>query len=333
MSMIDGQNEIKVSWARWINSSGTYMRQAGMDNFMACLLSGDFGHAPRSKLYYAVVSKCEVWAAASAYFKQSGWGRPVEEPSGGIGFGSRAVSTQDGLRRATSWLRTEVASMRPARSDRNTAKLLEYHNRYTRLIGFELTMLLALREAKQYGLCADVDETADYWIAVSDKSTPGPEGAMPAPLCHRAKSAIRAYRVHCKAVADRLFSMGHGGSALYQRLRAIEQRGHVALLCMATGVETIRPAGSSDVIGVLPDDIRPAPDAGRKWLENALRHAGLRTGDVDGMLRHEVVGQSRSSSTSDFIVLEWAVRVAAAVDAASASILWGALPGLAKRAA
>lgn len=331
MAMIEGPNEIKITWARWTNSSGVYMRQGGMDNFLACIESGDFGHAPRSKLYYAVVPRSEIWAAAAAYFEQSGWGVPVAEPSGGVAFGSRVVSTLDALRRAAAWHRTEVASMQPARRDRNIAKLLEYHNRYTRLIAFELALLLALREDKQYEIWADIDEAVDYWVEVRDKSVPGPAGALPVPLCERAKAAIRAYRVHCKAVADRLVSSGHAESALHLRLRAIELHERVPLLCMAAGPDSIRPAGSSDAIGVLQAPLMLAPDAGRKWLENALRQAGLRTGDIDGMLRHEVVGQSRSSSTSDFIVLEWALRLAAAVDAASAAILTGATSGLARR--
>ncbi len=330
MVMIDGGNEFKISWARWANSSGIYMRQDGMDNFLACIESGDFGHAPRSKLYYSVVPRAEIWAAAATYFMQSGWGAPTADLGGGVAFGSRVVSTLDGLRRAASWHRAEVAAMRPARRDRNVAKLLEYHNRYTRLIAFELALLLALREDREYEIWADIDETLDHWVAILDKAVPGPEGALPTPLCARAKAAIRAYRVHCLAVADRLSSMGHGGSALHQCLLAIELRERVPLLCMAAGLENVRPAGSADAIGVLPGDLTVAPDVGRKWLENTLRLAGLRTGDIDGMLRHEVVGQSRSSSTSDFIVLEWAIRVAAAVDVASAELLGRATTGLAR---
>lgn len=331
MVMIDGTNEIKISWARWTNSSGVYMRQGGMDNLLACIASGDFGHAPRSKLYYAVVPRSEVWAAAAAYFRQSGWGEPVADLGGGIAFGSRVVSTLDGLRRAIGWHRTEVSSMRPARRDRNVAKLLEYHNRYTRLIAFELALLLALREDREYEIWADIDEAVDCWVELLDKSVPGPKGAMPAPLCKRANAAILAYRVHCRAVAERLASMGHAESDLHKRLRAIELRERVPLLCMAAGLDDVRPAGSADAIGVLPLGLMVAPDAGRKWLENALRHAGLRTGDIDGMLRHEVVGQSRSSSTSDFIVLEWALRVGAAVDTASAEIFGRPTSGLARR--
>lgn len=331
MAMIDGTNEIKISWARWTNSSGVYMRQGGMDNLLASIESGDFGHAPRSKLYYSVVPRSEVWAAAAAYFRQSGWGEPVADLGGGIAFGSRVVSTLDGLRRAVGWHRREVTSMRPARRDRNVAKLLEYHNRYTRLIAFELALLLALREDREYELWADIDEAVDCWVELLDKSVPGPKGALPAPLCKRANAAILAYRVHCRAVAERLASMGHAESDLHKHLCAIELRERVPLLCMAAGLDDVRPAGSADAIGVLPLALMVAPDAGRKWLENALRHAGLRTGDIDGMLRHEVVGQSRSTSTSDFIVLEWALRVGAAVDTASVEIFGRPTSGLARR--
>ena len=330
MALIDGGGEITISWARWTNSAGIYMRHGGMDNFLAYIESCDFGHAPRSKLYYAVVSRSEIWAAAAKYFEQAGWGEPMADRGGGVAFGSRVVSTQEGLCRAAEWHRIKAASMRPARSDRSVAKLLEYHNRYTRLIAFELGILLALREDREYEIWADIDD-ADFWVEIRDKSVPGPDGALPVPLSERAKAAIHAYRVHCKAVAERLVSMGLAQTAVHQWLLAVERRERVALMCVAAGPDRILPAGSGDAIGVLPTHLAVAPDVGRKWLENALRHAGLRTADIDGMLRHEVVGQSRSSCTSDFIVLEWALRVAAVVDAAAASILGRPTPGLARR--
>lgn len=331
MALVQGTNAIGISWARWTNSAGIYMRQAGMDNFLAGVLSGDLGHAPRSKQYYACIAKSEVWTAATTYFAQSGFGAPVPDPGGGVAFGSRVVSTLDGLRRAVAWMRAEARVMRPARRDRDLAKLLEHHNRYTRLIAFEIALLLALREAKEYELWADIDEAVDLWVAVDDKSVPGPKGASPVPLCGRAKAAVLAYRVHCRAVVDRLVALGRAGSALHRRLCSIQLRDRVPLLCMASGLENVRSPGSPDTFGFLPTPLMVAVDAGRKWLENALRRAGLRTGDIDGVLRHEVVGQSRTSSTSDFVVLEWAVRVAAAIDVAAAEILGSVVTGLARR--
>lgn len=331
MAMIPSTNAIGASWARWTNSAGVYLRQAGMDNFLAGIQSGDLGHAPRSKLYYAVITRSEIWAGAATFFEQSGFGAPVPDPGGGVAFGSRVVSTVDGLRRAAAWLRTEAGVMRPARRDRDLAKLLEYHNRFTRWVAFELALLLALRETKEYELWADIDETVDLWVAVVDKSVPGPKGASPVPLSERVKAAISAYRIHCRAVADRLVAVGYVGSSLHRRLCAIQLRDRVPLLCMASGLETIRRPGTADTFGSLPTPLIVAVDAGRKWAENALRHAALRTGDIDGVLRHEVVGQSRTSSTSDFVVLEWAARVAAAIDVAAAEILGSAVTGLARR--
>ena len=331
MSMIAGEGEIGISWARWINSAGLYMRLDGMDNFMTCILTDDFGHAPRSKLYYAVVTRTEIWAASARFFRDSGLGEPAGAPGAGIAFGSRVVPTTDALRRVLSWHRGEVQQMRPAKSDRSIPRLLEFHNRYTRLIACELALLMALREVKAYALLADVDEELDHWVPILDKAVPGPEGGLPACLCNRAKAAIAAYRVHCRAVGDRLESLGQSNTVLRQRLLEVCRSESIALLCMAAGTSTIRSAGSADAFGPLPAALAITPDAGRKWLENSLRQYGLRTGDVDGALRHDVVGQSRSSSTSDFVLIEWAIRVGKAIDTLAKVVLGAVVTGLARR--
>ena len=330
--MPDG-GEIRCSWARWTNSSGLYMRRTGMDNLLASIVSGDFGHVPASKLYYAVVGQDEIWQAASKFFREAGWGEAVPTPTRRLGFGSRVVPTDDALRQAAAWHREQVQAALPSRRERSLARLLGFHNKYVSLIGFELALVLGLREVRQYDLWADIDEAQDRWVEVSDKGVPGPLGALPVPLSPRARQAIRLYRSHCHAVADRLASLGQAGCGAHQWLLSVCRGERVGLLCRLTSVDGVNRAGSADAIGVLPTHLSIAPDAGRKWLENALRHWGVRTGDIDATLRHEVIGQSRFCSVSDFIPIEWAVRTGRAIDSIAAPVLGIATSGLARRSA
>jgi hypothetical protein len=268
---------------------------------------------------------------ADAFMRQCNWG-PAESDAGkGVAFGSRVVATADAIQRVAGWHRGEVQTVRPARSDRSITKLLEFHNRYTRCVALELALMLALREATAYQLWADIDEQIDLWVEILDKRVPGPAGALPVLLCERAKESIKSYRLHCQAVAAKLHNLSQAGTVFHEWLLAVVRCERVALLCSASGTGRIERAGSGCAFGALPPDRRIAPDAGRKWLENELRHQRLRTGDIDAVLRHDIVGQSHSCSTSDFVLLEWALRVAPVIDRVATALLGPVRHGLSRR--
>lgn len=65
-------------------------------------------------------------------------------------------------------------------------------------------------------------------------------------------------------------------------------------------------------------------------MENALRSKGLRTGDIDAVLRHSVLGQSKASSVSDFNLLEWLKRVTPVMDGIAIELFGEVYFGLSK---
>lgn len=340
MALYDAKDEIRPSWARWINSFGVYMRRAGHDNFLTAIVTDDFGHIPRSKLYYATATRMEIWAATNRFYKQIGWGEAEPDRTAGVGFGCRVVPTLNAVHAAADWQLQKLAEVRLARND-DLAKLLEYHNRYVHVVGLRLAALLGLREDTCYQLWADIDERVDMWVELLDKIVTGAQGAMPVALCTYVRELISQYRKHCAAVARRLQTMGHKDTPFHLWLLAVVDRERVHLLCMASDVRHIRPAGSSDVIGRLPKEHALAPDFGRKLLENqmrcltsrdatAARKFALRSGDIDAMLRHEVRGQWRNASSSDFILVEWLRRVTATLDAIAADAFGKVPSGLSK---
>jgi hypothetical protein len=331
MTMFASRQEITPSWAKWCNSLGIYARRMGLDNFLVAILTNDFGHVPRSKLYYARVEKIEIWSAAEKLFQLCGWGSAEPCTGHGVAFGSRVVPSEEAIKRAQGWHRAEARAMHPARSDRSTQKLFEFHNRYTRCVAFELALMLGLREREAYDLWADIDEEVDLWVELLDKVVPGPTGALPVPLCGRARKLIYAYRSHCRATAERVCRFGGRATVFHEWLTKFVDGERVPLLCAASGLGSTRSVGSGEAFGGLPAHLRLAPDAGRKWLENGLRREGLRTGDIDAVLRHDVIGQSRFCSTSDFNLLEWALRAGAAVDRMANVVLGPVQSGLARR--
>lgn len=330
-AMIDEGGEIVPSWARWGNSVGIHARHIGIDNLLVSIITSDFGHIPRSKIHYAVISPLEVWQASSRCFKQFGWGDVEPQAGNFLSFGSRAVPTDRALSQASAWHIQELERMRPARAERNLGKLLAFHHCYTRYIAFELALLLGLRQCRSYQLYADINEDFDTWVEILDKQVPGPAGALPVVLCDRAKKLINLYRTHCTAMSGRLERLGKKGTALFEWLLAVTRRERVALLCTASALNMVDEVGSHLVFSQIEPTLTLAPDAGRKWIENLLRKEGLKSGDIDAAMRHEVLGQARSSSTADFTLLEWVQRVAPAIDRAADAVLPPARHGLSRR--
>lgn len=334
------EGEIRLSWARWINSFGLYMRRARHDSFLSATASNDFGHVPKSKLFYASVTQTELWAAMDVFFKQIGWlgAQPIN--ASGIGFGCRVVPTNEAIGSAAAWQLQKLNEVwPPQRAD--LARLLEFHNRYVRVIALRLAALLGLREDTCYEVWADIDERDDLWVELLDKVVTGAKGALPVPLCRYARKLIAQFRKHCAAMASRLETMRHKDTPLHLWFMAVVARERMHLLCLASDIDKIRPVGSGDVIGRLPPEHPLAPDFGRKLLENQLRRLTtkpaeqarrfrLRSTDIDAVLRHEVIGQWRYASSSDFVLLDWIHRVVPALDAIAEDIFGDVPSGLSK---
>lgn len=340
MPLFDSKDEIQPSWARWIRSFGLQMCRHGHDRLHAATLSCDFGLIARSKLYYATLPNHELWEATDRFYKQIGWSGATPSKTTSIAFGCRVVPTWPTLIAAAQHQLKEMAAIRPGKNQ-GLAKVLEFHNRYVRAVALRMAVLLGLREGKVYDLWADIDERQDLWVDLLDKCVPGAQGASPVPLCEYVRNLIKQFRVHCAAMAFRLQTMGHKNTPLHLWLLAVVARERVHLLCTTVGVNRITPVGSAEAIGRVPSQFGLAPDFGRKLLENQMRcltsrepelvkHLSLKTCDIDAMLRHEVLGQWRFASSSDFVLIEWADRAIRVLDAIACDAFGDVPCGLSK---
>lgn len=319
--------EITPSWAKLRSSTGTYLRHIGLDNLLASLVSGDLGHVPNSKFYYAVVSAEEIHQACSRFYQAAGWGTPVASPSSSLHFGCQAVPSADHVMRANTWLTDDVQKSIPGRNC-GLRRLQVHHNRFISLCGFRLLLLLALRERKTLPLHADFNEADALWIGIHDKDVTGLNGPLPVPMSTGCRVTIGSVRKHCRALHRRLEKQGEQHSALAQWCRDVVQNRPVHLL-MHVGLRlVVNPLGTSHILKQLPQHLRLAPDFGRKVIENHLRYAGLKSTDIDSVLRHTVAGQSSTTTISDFNVLSWIERVVPAIDHIANQMLGDVLYGL-----
>lgn len=322
-------DEIKPSWARLRRSSGTFMRQLGMDNLLACMISGSFGHVPRSKLYYAGVGPKEMNEATAHFYQAAGWQAPEKTRVNTLAFGCRVVPTNAQIRSINQWWLQAIHSTAPAKHC-GLAQVLKHHNRFMALTGFRLALLFALREQREYVICADIDERIDRWLPVDDKHVPGVSGALPVPFTKFAAQTIGAVRAYCRALQSRLQQQSLQYSPLARWCDQVVRRQSTPLLMKASSPHRLQAVGTQDWLRPLPAGLAIAPDFGRKLMENALRLQGLRTGDIDAVLRHSVLGQSKASSVSDFNLLDWLKRVTPIMDDIAIEFFGGVYFGLSR---
>ena len=250
-------------------------------------------------------------------------------PTPSDGFGCRVVPSQAKVLAADEYLRAQVALQYPGKNSQ-VEQLIEHHNLFTKLVGFRMSLLLALRERSQYSIVASIDETRDMWITIEDKSVPGMKGEMPVPMCPFAKESLRAYRVHVATLRRRLRAKHLHLTQLASWCGEVTQYQNTHLLKVAHGFHKTRALGTSDWLDALPPNLKIPPDFGRKILENALRVKGLHSSEIDAVLRHTVQGQSKLLSTNEDSLLCWVERASKMINLVAQEYFDNIVVGLAK---
>jgi hypothetical protein len=180
-------------------------------------------------------------------------------------------------------------------------------------------------------LMADIDELQDDWVPVHDKVVPNDCGWMPMPLCKFSKELIVAWRIHCKAMLRRLEHLGLQGSDFARWCSAVANRKSVALLTCIDKVGNLRPLASQDFFSNDDSSCLLPADLGRKIQENFLRHSGLKSTEIDAILRHLQRAQRHSTNTSDFNFQTLRLRFESAMKTYCDCIFGDVVKGLAKK--
>lgn len=287
--LIHGEDEIAPSWARLRQSTGTELLRRGFNALHAALLTLDFSLVCRSKLHYAVVPAKEWLWAEQRLHTALGWDEPVDPVAGESGVGSRVVPTDATMQRHDEALAATVEATRPGQHA-STQALVSFHNQFTYLTGWRISVLLALRASSRLSIPANLG-SGDKWAAVHDKHTPNDTGLQPVPICDFVLETVQLYRRHCAAMSERLTRQGHGNLQPARWCKAVSEGLNLRLLCTLEPDDTVRPLASHSFCTPMDDGYQLPEDPGRKVLENALRAEGLPSSLVDRMLRHTHAGQ------------------------------------------
>lgn len=324
--VVDRLDEIPATWARLRYSTSPHLLHLGFNGLNAAVLTLDFSLVCRSKLHYAVISKEEWHHAQARLYQCLGLDVPVDPEVQAYGIGSRVVPLKDTVRLHDANLVSLVNAARPSPRAAYEA-LLKFHNSYTKLTGWRLSIVLALRASARLSLPASLN-TEDLWIAMHDKSTTNDRGHQPIPLSDFARETIRLYQSHCHAMADRLDRLGLDERMQANWCRAVGEKKNLRLLCLLDQRGRTSPLSSKEFTRSLTPDYELPPDPGRKILENLLRERGLPSTPTDQMLRHTKVGQVHLSSFNPTPLSTSIARLSAAIQLIATELFETPAPGL-----
>ena len=312
------------SWAKLRPTLGRILRQECMDSLQVALLTADFCHTAKSKVYYCTLRQSEVNAVAAQAYRILGFDVPSETPTTSVAFGSKVTPTVQLIQAADEYLMQKAQKLRPGRNC-SRAKMLCFHNAYSHAVAFRLMVLFALRETAEIPLPAAGDGPVTY---LTEKSSAGREGGMAAIVTGLIADQIKFYVAHCQAFNRRL---GTDCTSKFQHWlnEAVNRRAPLQLrICSPR--EVGHPIRTADVLQQVRTVANLAPDAGRKLLENLLRERGVRTEDIDRVLRHEVAGQEACAGVSDSSEFAWRKRVGPILNSIAKELFGSALSGVSK---
>lgn len=326
--LIPGDDEITATWARLRESTGPYLLRQGTNALHAALLTLDFSLICRSKMHYAVVTAREWLQAERQLHAILGWDDPVEPREDGSGLGSRVVPTDTTIRQHDDALVAVVKATWPGQHAAMPA-LLQFHNQFTALMGWRISMLLAMRATTRIAISATLRD-GDRWVSLHDKHTPNDRGFQPVPLCPFVNETIGLYKKHCAAMRSRLARLGLGDLPAARWSKSVADHQNVRLLCTIANDGSVHPLASQAFTRPMTPDYQLPDDPGRKLLENALRAEGLPSALIDRMLRHSHAGQHHLGSFNPIPQMVAHERLANAIERIARRLFGSTVYGLRK---
>ncbi len=326
--LLNNNDEIAPTWARLRTSSAAQLLSTGFNALHAALLTMDFSLIARSKMHYAVVSPAEWHNAETALHTFLGWDQPVSPTENESGLGCRVVPTHQTVVQHDSALVNRVIISHPGK--RYTLEsLTSFHNNYTLLTGWRLSVLLALRASKALGIRANI-QPEQRWAAVHDKTTRNDRGEQPVPLCKFTIETIRLYRQHCAALFRRFTHVGHGCTPPARWALAVSESSDMPLLALIGSNCEMHPLPSHEFCKPLNNSYQLPDDPGRKIMENALRWEGLPAGLIDQMLRHNRIDEVHLGNFNTQPLGVAMTRLTQAVQSIAEQLFKVPTPGLSK---
>lgn len=305
-----------TTWAKLRFSGAPFLRQNGIAALLAATNTADIATMLKSKFYYCRIPFREVIDAADRAYKLLGF-EQCSTAENLADFGSSATSPDDLLLQIDQLLLAKVKANQPA-NNCSVAKLISHHNALTVWVGFRVSLACALRESKVLPiLSGHANQFAT--ISVAEKSPHHITGNLEALVPESIRRLLSEYKVHCKKLALRL-RKNHVDSDFTAHLERLHNDDDAPLLTLSGKEGKVKYLGTANILQAA-GFLEIAPDFGRKWSENALRQAGMRSTDIDRILRHEGLGQDSLSYAADGCFDSWINRAGRILEKALETVL------------
>lgn len=316
---------IKPTYARFLNSVGRIAVFEGVEPLMASLISTDFRILPKSKTYYRLSEREEIWTASACFYNAVGWGEPTPFQEG-LAVGSSVVVKNEQLRLVFVNLAYNVENTRPSKRA-SREMLIEFHNHYAFYVASLAVFLLALRNRNPLKILASHFSPSQQYICINDKANNGASYSQPVAISMTLHQQLNLWIWHCECLYLRLQKMGLNDSD--------------PLMKSLKGIFKHKPVPLFMVVDRMPRGISTA-DLQKTWSEplegNFSRHfwqthfpkLGLTSREIDAQLRHQHSGNLNWSASSDLVLSSWIKKVSTAQESILAELNIRALPGMAR---
>lgn len=293
---VDEDAKLRSSLARASKSTAAMVIEAGGDRLLASAISWDFSLIGSARMYYARLTKQEIFDGCTNLFRMAGWGEPAMDSGSIEDIGSKCVLTDESLSKIFRELSNACRKSWPGRRSK-LSTLLEHHRHFTIFNVALVSFTLGLREASAYHLLSRDFLHEQELVTVHDKQGGDQLMAQPSKINQLVRQQIRQYLAHCTALLARLLALDDpAAESMIEALRGI--LGGTGPLFVVRGPRGgIRAAGSANTWGVFPTSIRVPANVGRHFWQNKLREKGLASRDVDRFMRHRVVGLENNTNS------------------------------------
>ncbi len=329
LTIDDARSAIIPSTKRFLNSSGPFALQVGLNRMCASVITNDFSLVPSSKFYYALVERQEIWDASKMYFEALGWGPPVEFVDG-LPVGSAVTPDLQALLNLYLWMKSQAEGSTPGK--RYTFNSLKAHHfEYAHYCASFTSIMLVSRHAAELGYTAYSLGPESTFTVISDKRVGLFPGPVSIPINIVLRYQLQLWYVHCRALNVRLEKLGYSNnSKLRNYLNRIDNREPVQLF-FRINEKTAIPLGTSDLTNWWPKALRFKGDSGRHLWERVLHERGVKSSAIDAFMRHQSLGVESFTTTTNVSYLDVFQRISRVQESVLAE--WGirAIAGLSLR--
>lgn len=302
----------------------TYAKYASdkVDLFIGGLLANDFRGFPKSRVYYAQITRLEIWEASQIVFDSLGFGETVTLVKG-LNIGSSAVLADQAITKLFSELANSVEKARTS-NNAPLERVLFFHEKYTAYVTTLTIFCLALRDANPIDVQSNQVLQGQKFLIVNDKEVHADASPQPVTICQILHEQFELYRAHCVALLVRLNKAKNPAfNKFKQSLESVLAGDAGSIFITPTALKGF---SSTKVSSAWP--IQVPLNFGRHFWASNFRRLGICDREISAHLRHQQKGNLNWSTDSNLILSSFIQRVDEAQTNKLLELDIHAIPGL-----